>query len=89
MEKEINALEVRKHFGKILDDVSVQKVTYLVTKNGRGVMVLLDVKSYEDLKAGSHAGGGDSFIETYSRERIQAFFRENKLEQAEPHDVVS
>ena len=84
MSKEINALEVRQHFGKILNDVSVEKETYIVTKNGRPVMILLNVKTYEELQSAPRGEiSSSSFIKTYSRERIEEFLEENKRGQAD------
>ena len=40
MPKEINALELRKHFGRVLDELRAQKEAYIITKNGRPVAVL-------------------------------------------------
>ena len=48
-EKEINALELRKHFGEILDQVHAQRQTYIVTKNGRPVMALVNISVYQEL----------------------------------------
>ena len=43
MAKEINLLELRKHLGRILEEVHYQKQIYTVTKNGRPLAVLSDV----------------------------------------------
>ncbi len=87
-EKEINVLELRKHFGETLDHVHAEKQTFIITRNGRPTAVLVDIHLYRDLLSGTVlAGTGlepapkeeDRFIEIYTQERIGEFMREDRL----------
>ena len=94
-EKEINALELRKHFGELLDEVRVKKQTYIITENARPVAALVEVETYQELlkqppppTATSAAsippppkGPEDAFIEIYSKERIAEFLKEDSLKK--------
>jgi prevent-host-death family protein len=79
MAKEISALDLRKRFGAIMDEVRYRREPYIVKKNGRPMMVLLDVEAYKGLKEGLQE---EAFIEEYSRERMAEFLREDKLDRA-------
>ena len=76
--KEINALDLRKKFGEIMDEVRYRKEPCIVKKNGRAVIVLLDIDAYraaqENLKE-------EAFIEEYAEERIKEFLAEDKINQ--------
>ena len=89
-EKEINALELRKHFGETLDQVHAHKQTYIITKNGRPTAVLLDIGLYQKLTTQPRPAAAapssqlepkeeDRFIEIYTRERCEEFRREDRL----------
>lgn len=95
MAKEINALELRKHFGEIIDEVGFKRETYIVTKNNRPMMVLLDMESYEAFQKGEGSPQAtgvlaapsaphpeETFIEEYSKERIDEFLKADKPEKA-------
>ena len=79
MAKEINALDLRKRFGQIMDEVRYRKEPYIVKKNGRAVIVLLDIDVY---KASKSQLEEEVFIEDYSRERMTEFLEEDKMDQA-------
>ncbi len=74
--KEINALELRKKFGEVIDEVRYRKEPYIIKKNGRRVVVLMDFDFYktsqENLKE-------EAFIEEYTEERIKEFLEEDKM----------
>ena len=77
--KEISSLDLRKRFGQVLDEVRYRKEPYIIKKNGRKIVVLMDIDVYnasqEHLKE-------DAFIEEYSEERIKEFSAEDKIEQS-------
>ncbi len=79
MIKEINALELRKHFGEIIEDVKYRREPCVVTRNRRPMVVLVDIETYEASKAKL---AEEAFIEEYSQERIREFFKEDELSQA-------
>ena len=77
MAKEINALELRKRFGEIMEEVRYQKEPYIVKRNGRAMIVLIDIEAYEASKARFQ---DEAFIENYTDERVQEFLSEDKLD---------
>lgn len=76
--KEINALDLRKKFGEVLDEVRYHKEPYIIKKNGRQVVVLLDIDAY---RASQEQFKEEAFIEEYSEERIKEFLKEDKIER--------
>ena len=78
MAKEINALDLRKHFGEIMEEVRYRKEPYIVKRNGRPMIVLLDIEAY---RASKEQREEEAFIEEYSAERIKEFLSEDKLDQ--------
>ena len=76
--KEINALDLRKRFGAILDEVRYRKEPYIIKKNGREVVVLLDIDVY---RASQERFKEEAFIEEYTKERIDEFLNENKVKR--------
>ncbi len=79
MAKEINALELRKRFGEIMEEVRYRKEPYIVKRNGRAMIVLLDIEAYEATKEKLRE---EAFIEEYSDERVAEFLNEDKLDKA-------
>ena len=79
MAKKINALELRQRFGEIMDEVRYRKEPYIVKKNGREVIVLMDIEVY---KAQCDQLAEDVFIEEYSESRIQDFLKEDTLNKS-------
>ena len=79
MAKEINALELRKHFGEIMEAVRYTKEPYIVKRNGRPMIVLLDIGVYQ---ANQQFTPDDAFIEHYSEDRIREFLRVDKMDKA-------
>ena len=79
MAKEISALDLRKHFGQIMEEVRYRKEPYIVKRNGRPMIVLLDIEAYEASRARLHE---EAFIEEYSEERVAEFLREDRLDSA-------
>lgn len=73
--KEISALDLRKRFGQVMDEVRYRKEPWIVKKNGRAVMVLMDVEVY---RAAQENLREEAFIEEYTDERIKAFLDEDK-----------
>ena len=47
----ISALDLRKRFGEVLDRVRYSKEPLIVTKNGRSVIVMMDIDLYQAQKA--------------------------------------
>lgn len=78
MPKEISALELRNRFGEIMEEVRYRKEPYIVKRNGRPMIVLLDIESYEKAKTQLEDEG---FIEEYTKERMQEFLKEDKLDR--------
>lgn len=77
MSKEISALDLRKRFGEIIEEVRYKKEPYVVTRNGRAMIVLIDIEAYEASKSKFE---DDAFVEEYSDERIAEFLKEDQLE---------
>ena len=77
--KEINALELRKRFGEVMDQVRYGKEPWIVKKNGQPVIVLMDISTF---KASQENLGEEAFIEEYSEERFKEFLTEDKLDKA-------
>lgn len=77
MVKEISALELRKHFGEIVDEVRYRKQPYIVKRNGRPVLVLLDISAYQ---ASLEKDKDSAFIEDYTQERIDEFWKEDETD---------
>ena len=77
--KEISALDLRKKFGEVLDEVRYRKEPFVIKKNGRAVVVMVDIDvfnaSRENLKE-------EAFIEEYTDERIKEFLSEDQLDAA-------
>lgn len=79
MPKEITALELRRRFGEILDDVRYRKEPYIVKRNGRPMIVLLDIDAYQTAQERQRE---EAFIESYTDERIREFLKADTLTQA-------
>ena len=79
MAKEINALDLRKHFGEIMEEVRYRKEPFIVKRNGRPMIVLLDIEAYEASRSRLQE---EAFIEEYSDERIAEFLQEDRLDRA-------
>ena len=76
MKKEITALDLRKRFGEVMDEVRYRKEPYVVTRNGRPLIVLLDVEAFRALEAKQQE---EAFIEEYTDERVSEFLEEDRL----------
>ena len=76
MSKEISALELRNRFGEIMEEVRYRRVPYVVKRNGRPMIVLLDIESFEKIRADLE---DEPFIEEYTQERIGEFLKEDKV----------
>ena len=72
--KTINALDLRKHFGRVMDEVRYRREPCLVMKNGRQAVVMLDVETFERSRRISEE---DAFIEEYTQDRITEFLKED------------
>ena len=77
VKKEITALDLRQHFGEVMDEVRYRKEPYVVTRNGRPLIVLLDVEAYLALEAKQQE---EAFIEEYTDERIAEFLKEDQVD---------
>lgn len=77
--KEINALDLRRKFGEIMDEVRYRKEPFIVKKNGRAVVVLIDIEAY---RASQEHFRDEAFIEAYTDERIKEFLAEDKLDRS-------
>ena len=79
MAKEISALELRQHFGEIIEEVRYRREPCIVKRNNRPMVVILDIEAYEAVKSRLEE---EAFIEEYSEERIAEFLREDRLDKA-------
>ena len=76
--KEINISDFRKKFREILDDVRYGKEPYIIKKNGRQIVVLMDIDLY---RASQDRFQEAAFIEEYSADRIREFMSEDKIKR--------
>ena len=79
MAKEITALELRKRFGEIMENVRYRKEPYVVKRNGRPMIVLLDIEAYHMVRERQRE---EAFLEAYTDERRQEFLKADTLEPA-------
>lgn len=77
MAKEITALDLRNRFGEIMEEVRYRKEPYIVKRNGRPMIVLVDIEAYEAAEAQRRE---EAFIEEYSEERLAQFLKEDRLD---------
>ena len=75
--KEITALALRQRFGEVMDEVRYRKEPYIVTRNGRPLIVLLDVGAYQALEEKRQE---ESFIEEYTDERVAEHLKEDQVD---------
>ena len=75
--KEITALALRQRFGEIMDEVRYRKEPYIVTRNGRPLIVLLDVGAYQALEEKRQE---EAFIEEYTDERMTELLKEDRVD---------
>ena len=75
--KEITALALRQRFGEVMDEVRYHKEHYIVTRNGRPLIVLLDIEAFRALEAKQQE---EAFIEEYTDERIAEFLKEDRVD---------
>ena len=76
--KEISALDLRKKFGEVLDEVRYKKEPCVVKKNGRAVVVIVDFEAY---RASQENLRDEAFIELYTDERMKEFVNEDKMDR--------
>ncbi|HLZ10761.1 MAG TPA: type II toxin-antitoxin system prevent-host-death family antitoxin [Chloroflexota bacterium] len=55
MEKSVGAFEIRRQFGRILQEVAVKGDSYIVERHGEPVAVVVPVDVYEQWKRGREA----------------------------------
>ena len=77
MAKEITALELRNRFGAIMEEVRYRKEPYIVKRNGRPMIVLVDIEAYQ---ASEEQRLEEAFIEAYSDERIAEILRADTVD---------
>ena len=75
--KEITALALRQRFGEVMDEVRYRKEPYIVTRNGRPLIVLLDVGAYQALEEKRQE---EAFIEEYTDERVGELLKEDQVD---------
>ena len=78
MAKVITALELRNRFGAVMDDVRYRKEPYIVKRNGRPAIVLVDIDAYQAAEARRH---DEAFIEDYTDERIAEFLKADRVDR--------
>ena len=77
--KEINALDLRRRFGEVMDEVRYRKEPYVIKKNGRAVLVLIDFGAFQAAQGNLR---DEAFIEEYTDERIKEFLDEDRIDAA-------
>jgi len=77
MAKEITALTLRQRFGEVMDEVRYRKQPYIVTRNGRPLIVLLDVEAYRAIETHQKE---EAFLEEYTDERVAEFLKEDRVD---------
>jgi len=77
-EDRISALDIRKRFGEVMDRVRYRKEPLIITKNGRPVIVMMDIELY---KASQDNLKDEAFIEEYTEDRIREFSAEDALDR--------
>jgi len=48
--KTISAYKARTQFGRLIDEVRYKRVPYIIEKNGRPAVVIIDAEKYEELR---------------------------------------
>lgn len=76
MAKEITALKLRNRFGEIMDEVRYRKEPYVVKRNGRPMIALVDIETF---LADEEAKREEAFIEDYTDERIAEFLKADRV----------
>ena len=76
--KEITALNLRKKFGEVMDAVRFDKEPWVVKKNGRPAIVMIEVETY---RASQRNRKDDAFIEEYSDQRMAEFIAEDRSDK--------
>jgi len=74
----ISALDLRKRFGEVMDRVRYKKEPLIITKNGRPMIVMIDIELY---RASQESVRDEAFIENYTEERIAEFLAEDGLDK--------
>lgn len=76
MAKVVNAFQARTRFGEILEEVRYKREPYIVQRNGRPVVAILDIEIYNSIEPYIT---GSKFIEEYTKERVKEFIAEDKV----------
>ena len=76
----VSALDLRKRFGEVLDRVRYRKEPLIITKNGRPMIVMIDIELY---RASQDHLRDEAFIEEYSEDRIREFMKEDALDASQ------
>lgn len=71
--KTISAYKARTQFGQLIDEVRYKKQPYIIEKNGRPAVVIIDSEEYDRLRKLSLP------LRLYTRREIQGFLKEDKL----------
>ena len=74
----ISALNLRKRFGEVMDGVRYRKEPLIVTKNGRPVIVMMDIELYQASRENIQ---DEAFIEAYAEDRMKEFLAEDSLDK--------
>lgn len=74
--KTISAYKARTNFGQLIDEVRYNKVPYLIEKNGRPAVAIIDLADFEKLKK--------KIVwptRAYSDQEIQDFLKEDQIQK--------
>lgn len=74
MLQNISMLDLRKRVGQVIDETFYCKDGFLIKRKNKPVAVLIPIEDYELFIA------DDSDIEVYSKERIEEFDRQDRLD---------
>lgn len=77
MLQNISMLDLRKKVGQVIDETFYRKDGFLIKRKNKPVAVLIPIEDYELFMA------DDSDIELYSKERIEEFDRQDRLNAKE------
>ena len=74
--KTISAYKARLNFGQLIDEVRYNKIPYVVEKNGRPAVVIVDVSDFERFQ--KKAGWPTRL---YTDKEIQEFLKEDQIQK--------
>ena len=74
--KTISAYKARVNFGQLIDEVRYKKVPYIVEKNSRPAVAIIDIEEYKKLRQKTSWP-----IRLYTDREIKNFLEEDKIKK--------